>query len=48
MDGKQDGDPGKLTNAIVYLAALETPPQRFAGGADAVQAFEGTEQNLLD
>jgi len=41
MDGKQGGDP-------VKLAALDTPPQRFAGGADAVQAFESNAQQLLD
>ena len=40
MDGKQGGDPAKLANAIVQLAALKEPPTRFAAGADAVQAFE--------
>jgi NAD(P)-dependent dehydrogenase (short-subunit alcohol dehydrogenase family) len=48
MDGKQGGDPAKLAAAMVQLAALETPPQRFAGGADAVQAFESKAQALLD
>lgn len=40
MNGKQGGDPAKLASAIVQLAGLETPPQRFAGGADAVETFE--------
>jgi NAD(P)-dependent dehydrogenase (short-subunit alcohol dehydrogenase family) len=40
MDGKQGGDPAKLADAVVRLAALGEPPARFAAGADAVQAFE--------
>src|SRR4051795_6594784 len=36
MDGKQGGDPAKLADALVKLAALEEPPVRFAAGADAV------------
>src|SRR6186713_1567185 len=37
MDGKQGGDPAKLAEAIVRLAALKEPPTRFAAGADAIQ-----------
>jgi NAD(P)-dependent dehydrogenase (short-subunit alcohol dehydrogenase family) len=48
MDGKQGGDPVKLAEAIVQLAAQDVPPQRFAAGADAVQAFEGKAQALLE
>ncbi len=40
MDGKQGGDPARLADALVELAGLEEPPFRFAGGADAVLAFE--------
>ncbi|HEY0254139.1 MAG TPA: SDR family oxidoreductase, partial [Kofleriaceae bacterium] len=40
MHGKQGGDPAKLADAIVRLANLDTPPARFAGGADAVETFE--------
>jgi len=29
-DGKQGGDPAKLAQALVQLAALEEPPARFA------------------
>src|SRR5438045_658969 len=47
MDGKQAGDPAKLANALVQLAALEQPPVRFAAGADAVQAFEDKAKALL-
>ncbi len=46
MDGKQGGDPAKLADALVKLAALKEPPARFAAGADAVQAFE-TKANAL-
>jgi len=48
MNGKQGGDPAKLAAAIVKVAALDTPPQRFAGGADAVQTFETKAKLLLD
>jgi hypothetical protein len=40
MNGKQGGDPAKLADALVRLAALDEPPARFAAGADAVQTFE--------
>ena len=47
MDGKQGGDPARLANALVQLAALQEPPTRFAAGADAVQVFEAKAQTLL-
>lgn len=48
MDGKQAGDPAKLADALIKLAALESPPLRFAAGADAVQLFESKAHTLLD
>jgi len=47
MSGKQGGDPLKLAHAIIHLAGLAEPPARFAGGADAVQAFEAKARTLL-
>lgn len=47
MNGKQGGDPAKLAQALVQLAALEEPPVRFAAGADAVQTFEAKANALL-
>jgi len=47
MDGKQGGDPAKLAEAIVKLAALREPPARFAAGADAIQTFEAKANALL-
>ena len=47
MDGKQGGDPAKLAQALVQLAALEIPPARFAAGADAVELFETKARTLL-
>ena len=47
MDGRQVGDPAKLANALVRLAALEEPPTRFAAGADAVETFETKARTLL-
>jgi NAD(P)-dependent dehydrogenase (short-subunit alcohol dehydrogenase family) len=47
MDGKQGGDPAKLADALVELAALAEPPARFAAGADAVATFEQKAHDLL-
>ena len=47
MDGTQGGDPAKLADALIELAAVDEPPLRFAGGADAVAAFEQTAAALL-
>jgi NAD(P)-dependent dehydrogenase (short-subunit alcohol dehydrogenase family) len=47
MNGKQGGDPAKLADALVELAALAEPPARFAGGADAVATFEQKANELL-
>ncbi|MET0789030.1 MAG: SDR family oxidoreductase [Cellulomonas sp.] len=47
MNGRQTGDPAKLADALVRLAALDVPPLRFAGGADAVEAFEQKAADLL-
>jgi len=47
MNGKQGGDPAKLADALVIIAAMDEPPLRFAAGADAVGAIEGKAQELL-
>lgn len=47
MNGQQTGDPAKLADALVQLAALDEPPARFAGGADAVETFEQKAKTLL-
>jgi hypothetical protein len=47
MDGKQGGDPAKLADALIELAALEEPPVRFAAGGDAVATFEQKANDLL-
>ncbi|MFI5706535.1 SDR family NAD(P)-dependent oxidoreductase [Kribbella sp. NPDC051620] len=47
MNGTQGGDPAKLADALVELAALEQPPMRFAAGADAVAVFEQKANDLL-
>jgi NAD(P)-dependent dehydrogenase (short-subunit alcohol dehydrogenase family) len=47
MNGKQGGDPAKLADALVKLAARKEPPTRFAAGADAVQTFEAKANALL-
>ncbi|HET9563197.1 MAG TPA: SDR family oxidoreductase [Mycobacterium sp.] len=40
MNGQQGGDPAKLADALVQLAAQDEPPLRFPAGADAVITFE--------
>ena len=47
MDGHQGGDPAKLADALIQLAALDEPPLRFAAGADAVELFETKARTLL-
>jgi NAD(P)-dependent dehydrogenase (short-subunit alcohol dehydrogenase family) len=47
MDGTQGGDPAKLADALVELAALDEPPVRFAAGADAVAVFKQKANQLL-
>jgi NAD(P)-dependent dehydrogenase (short-subunit alcohol dehydrogenase family) len=47
MNGQQGGDPAKLANALVQLAAQDEPPLRFAAGADAVATFEQKARALL-
>jgi NAD(P)-dependent dehydrogenase (short-subunit alcohol dehydrogenase family) len=40
QNGKQGGDPAKLAGALVTIAAMAKPPQRFIAGADAVGGAE--------
>jgi len=47
MNGLQGGDPAKLANALVHIAAQDEPPLRFPAGADAVATFEKKAKELL-
>ena len=40
MNGKQPGDPAKLAQALLTIAAQEQPPFRFIAGADAIAVAE--------
>ena len=33
--GRQPGDPAKLGNVLVQIAAMDAPPKQFAAGTDA-------------
>ena len=44
MNGQQGGDPAKLADALVQLAAPDEPPLRFAAGADAVEQLRAEGQ----
>jgi len=35
-NGMQPGDPAKLGNVLVQIAAMESPPKQFSAGSDAV------------
>jgi NAD(P)-dependent dehydrogenase (short-subunit alcohol dehydrogenase family) len=48
MNGRQGGDPAKLADALVHLAAQDEPPLRFPAGADAVATFENRAKLLLE
>ena len=40
MNGKQGGDPAKLAQALVTIAAQQSPPLRFIAGEDAIAGGE--------
>jgi len=40
MNGQQTGDPAKLAQALLTIAAEEQPPFRFIAGADAIAQAE--------
>src|SRR4029079_14418744 len=40
MNGKQDGDPAKLAQALLTITPLEQTPFRFIAGADALAQAE--------
>ena len=48
MNGQQGGDPAKLADALVHLAALDEPPLRFPAGANAVAVFKNRAKLLLE
>jgi hypothetical protein len=46
-DGKQQGDPAKLGNALVKIAAMDNPPKQFLAGSDAFGAYKPTLEGQL-
>jgi NAD(P)-dependent dehydrogenase (short-subunit alcohol dehydrogenase family) len=40
QNGRQEGDPAKLANALLTIADEPVPPRRFIAGADAVRLAE--------
>ncbi len=47
-DGKQLGDPAKLGELIVKLAALDDPPRQFLAGSDAFAAYKPILEGSLE
>ncbi len=39
-NGQQSGDPAKLADALIKIAAEKNPPLRFIAGADAIETVE--------
>jgi len=48
MNGQQTGDPAKLAAALVTIVEMDTPPQRFVAGADAVETATTKAHTLLE
>ena len=46
--GRQPGDPARPAQAILKIAAMDTPPLRLALGSDAVRAIENVERARLE
>jgi NAD(P)-dependent dehydrogenase (short-subunit alcohol dehydrogenase family) len=47
INGQQAGDPAKLAQALLTIAAQDQPPLRFVAGADAIEAVEAKAKELL-
>jgi hypothetical protein len=47
MNGRQDGDPAKLAQALIQLADGDEPPRRWVAGEDAVEGVEQKARLLL-
>jgi NAD(P)-dependent dehydrogenase (short-subunit alcohol dehydrogenase family) len=48
-DGTQPGDPAKLGDALVKIAAMQNPPKVFAAGSDALDTIRpAIEERLRD
>jgi NAD(P)-dependent dehydrogenase (short-subunit alcohol dehydrogenase family) len=48
MNGKQPGDPAKLAESLLAIVALPEPPQRWAVGADSVEAIAQKGRLLIE
>jgi NAD(P)-dependent dehydrogenase (short-subunit alcohol dehydrogenase family) len=48
MNGPHAGDPEKLAHALLTVAALPEPPQRFVAGDDALAAVEAKARQLQE
>ena len=46
--GRQPGDPARAAQAILKIAAMDSPPLRLALGSDAVRAIEQVERARLE
>ncbi|WP_377273258.1 SDR family NAD(P)-dependent oxidoreductase [Peterkaempfera sp. SMS 1(5)a] len=47
MNGQQAGDPARLADALLEVAALDQPPLRFVAGDDCLAAVEAKANDLL-
>jgi len=47
-DGKQKGDPAKLGDVLVKIAAMDNPPKQFLAGSDAFGAYKPALEGQLE
>lgn len=47
-DGRQPGDPARAAQALLAIAAMETPPLRIALGSDALTAIQRAQHSRLE
>jgi NAD(P)-dependent dehydrogenase (short-subunit alcohol dehydrogenase family) len=47
-DGKQQGDPAKLGDVLVRIAAMDNPPRQFVAGSDALEVVKPALEARLD
>jgi NAD(P)-dependent dehydrogenase (short-subunit alcohol dehydrogenase family) len=47
-DGKQQGDPARLGDVLVKIAAMDNPPRQFLAGSDAFGAYKPALEGQLE
>lgn len=48
MNGQQVGDPAKLSQALLTIIGLQSPPRRFIAGTDVIAVAEQKVKDLQE